>query len=145
MLSIDQKIGIQCQDGMPIMDFSHSHNTCIGKRHRRVSIFLKQLAQRTDMVIDLKRDAERAILEELKQGVLRPRVPREQVHRLREHRFTYEERRFEVLDALGDPNVVLLRPVEKSDERSRINDGGGHRGQSPRDAPDSKRGLEFRS
>ena len=81
------------------------------------------------MFIDLERDAERAILQEFEHGVLRPRVPREQVHGLREHRFTDEERRVEFVDAFGDPAVVLLSAVEKSNKRTCINDGGGHRGR----------------
>jgi hypothetical protein len=40
---------------------------------------------------------------------------------------TYEKRRVQVLDPLGDPAVMLFRPVEKSDQRPRINDGGAHR------------------
>ena len=47
------------------------------------------------------------------------------------------------LDALGDPVVALFRPIKKGDERSRVNDGGGHRGRSLRDACESKRKLRI--
>src|ERR1700737_631024 len=97
------------------------------------------------MLGDLERNAERPVLEQLENGVLRPRVTCKQIHRLSEHRFTDEERRIELLDALGGPAVVLFRPVEKSDERSRINDGGGHRGRSLRDDRDSKQARELRN
>jgi hypothetical protein len=52
MFSIDQEIGIQRQDGMPIMDFGHANDACIGQRHRRVPVFLKQFAQIIDVLID---------------------------------------------------------------------------------------------
>src|SRR5262245_20432323 len=97
------------------------------------------------MLFDPKGDAERTILEEFEQGIPRLWVTRKQIHCLREHRFTDEQGRVEVLDALGDPVVVLFRPIEKSDERSRINDGGAHCGRSLRDAGDSKRGRVFQN
>src|SRR5262249_11398124 len=62
------------------------------------------------------------------------------MHRFGEHRLTYEERRVQLLDSLGFPTGMLFRPVEKSDQRSRINDGGAHRDRNPRDARGSKRG-----
>ena len=137
MFSIDQEIGVQRQDGMPIMDFRHTNDACIGERHRRVPVFLQQLAQRADMLIDPECDAQRSMLDKLQDGNRRLWVTREQVHRFGEHRLTDEERRIELLEALRDPAVVLFRPVEKRDQRSRINDGYGHRGRSPRDAWDS--------
>ena len=65
MRSIEREIGIQCQDGVPFIDFSHSHNAHVGQRHRGVPIFAKQLAQRGGMLVDPDRNAERTILREL--------------------------------------------------------------------------------
>ena len=92
VFSIDQEIGIQRQDGMPIMDFRHTNDACIGQRHRRVPVFLKQFAQCTDMLIDPECDAHRPILDELKNSVRRLWVTREQVHRFGEYRLADEER-----------------------------------------------------
>ena len=50
MLSIDQEIGVERQDGMPIMDFRHPDDAGVGQRHRRVPVFLDQFAQRADML-----------------------------------------------------------------------------------------------
>src|SRR5260370_1159943 len=44
MFSIHCEIGIQRQDGMPFMALGHQHDASVSKRHRRVAIFLKQLA-----------------------------------------------------------------------------------------------------
>ena len=72
MFPIDREIGIQCQDGMPFMDFGHAYDASIRQRHRCVPIFLKQLAQGAYMLLDPECDIERTVLEELEQGVLRP-------------------------------------------------------------------------
>ena len=87
---------------------------------------VKQLAQRGHMLLDPKCKVERIILEEPEQGILRPWVTSEQIHRLREHRLTDEERRFEFLETLGDPAVVLFRAVKKGNERPCVNDNVSH-------------------
>src|SRR5262245_34600033 len=40
---------------------------------------------------------------------------------------------------------MMFRPVEKNDERPRINDGGAHFDRSPRNTWDSKEGPELRN
>src|SRR5262245_38265012 len=97
------------------------------------------------MLLDPERDTKRTIVNELEDDVLCLRIAREQVHRLRQHRLANEERRLELLDALGNPIVMLLRPVEEGDERSGINDGDGHCGRSLRDAWDWWRGRGHRN
>jgi hypothetical protein len=61
MFSIDQEIGIQRQDGVPIMDFRHANDACIRQRHRRVRIFPQQFAQCIDMLVDAECHVERPI------------------------------------------------------------------------------------
>src|SRR5581483_4521752 len=95
------------------------------------------------MLLDAKGDVERAIFDERQHGVLCLAIAREQEHRLREHRLAHEERRVELIDALGDPAVVTFCPIEKGDQRSGVNDGCGHCGRSLRDAWDLKRGRSF--
>ena len=72
MIAIDREIGVECQDGVGYIDFSHPHNTGIGQRHRPVPIFLMQLAQGRDMFVDAKRDLQRTIFDEPKQRILCP-------------------------------------------------------------------------
>ena len=67
---------------------------------------------------------------EFEQVVLCLGVTPQQIHGLREHRFTDEERRFEFFDALDNPAVVWFRTIEQGDERPRINDGA-HPGRIP--------------
>ena len=55
---------------MPIIDFRHTNDACIGQRHRHVFVFLKQPAQCIEMLIDSECDAQRPILHELRDGVL---------------------------------------------------------------------------
>src|SRR5579872_78906 len=143
MFSINREIGIERQDEMSIIVFRHADDARVGQRHRNVSIFVKQLAQFHDMLVDPKRDVERAIFDERQHGVLCLVKAREQEHRLREHRLTDEKRRVELLDALSDPAVVTFRSIEKGDQRSGVNDGCGHCGRSLRSAWDLKRGRSF--
>jgi hypothetical protein len=123
MFPIDRRIGIQRQDNVWFVVFGHAHHAGIGQRHGCVTIFLEQHAQRTDMLINSKGNAERTILKKLEQGVLCPRITRQQINRLREHRLTDKERRFELLDTLDNPTMVSFRPVEKGGQRPRVNDG----------------------
>ena len=51
MFAIDREIGIERQYGVPLIDFGHPHDTCIGERHRSVPIFLMQLAQGGDVLV----------------------------------------------------------------------------------------------
>src|ERR1700739_8821 len=97
------------------------------------------------MLVDLERDAQRAVVDELQEGVLRLGVASEQVRRLGEHRFTDKQGRVEFLETFCNAAVVLFRPIEKGDQRPRINDGDGHCGRSPRDAWDSRPGQAHRN
>jgi hypothetical protein len=82
------------------------------------------------MLLNVERDAERAIFEKPEYCLLRPGKRRKQMHRLGEHRLTHEKRRVELLDSLGYPALMTFRPVQKSEQRSRINNGGAHAGRS---------------
>ena len=62
------------------------------------------------------------------------------MHRFGEHRLKYEKRRVQLLDSLGYPTVMLFRPVEKSDQRSGVNDG-----RASRPKPARCSGFEARS
>src|SRR5262249_15801112 len=67
------------------------------------------------------------------------------MHRLREHRLTDEQGRFELLDPLYNPMMVSFRAVKERNERPRIKDGGGHRGRSRLNAWNSNQGPELRN
>ena len=112
------------------MDFRHSNNASIRERHRCVSIFVEQFAQVPEMLVDTKRKTQSPILDKLQQGILSFRVTGEQIHRFSEDRLTNEQGSVELLETLRDPIVKLLGAVKKSDQRSCINDGYGHRGRS---------------
>lgn len=51
MLSIHQEIGIQGEDGVPVMDLRHADDACIRQRHRRVPVLPEQAAQYPDMLV----------------------------------------------------------------------------------------------
>ena len=76
-----------------------------------------QLEQGGDIPLDAKSDLERTILQKPEQCILRPGEAREQMHRLGQYRLTDEQQRVQLLDLLGDPAVMLFRPVEKGDQR----------------------------
>ncbi len=84
------------------------------------------------LFVDPESDAERTILQEGEQRIVRSRAPGKKMHRLGQDGFADEERGFECFDPLGDPAVVLFPSVEKGNERPGISDRQ-HRGQSPRD------------
>src|SRR5262249_60159029 len=42
--AIDREIGIEHEDGVPVIDFGHPHDARIREGHRPVPIFLMQLA-----------------------------------------------------------------------------------------------------
>jgi endonuclease/exonuclease/phosphatase family metal-dependent hydrolase len=65
MLAIDQKVGVQSQDFVPLMEFGHAYDARIRQRHRGVAILLKQPAHLTDLLLDPERNTERAILQEV--------------------------------------------------------------------------------
>ncbi len=143
MLSIDEEIGIERQDEMPTVDFRHANDAGVRQRHRRVPVFLHQSAQCAEMLLDLECNPKRAILDELQDCILRLRVTREQTHRFGEHRLADEERRVELVEALRDPAVAPLRPVEEGDQRPNVNDGRRHPDRSPRDVLDRMRDPEL--
>ena len=64
---------------MPLIDFGHPHDTRIGERHRSVPIFLMQLAQGGDVLVDVECDHERTIFEKPEQCIMRPGETREQI------------------------------------------------------------------
>jgi len=130
MFAIDREIGIERQYGVSLIDFGHPNDTRIGERHRSVPIFLMQFAKSGDMLVDAERDPERAIFEKAEQRILCPREAREQMHRLGQHWFTHEKWRVQFFDPIGCPTVMPFRPVEKGNQRPRINDCGGHRDQN---------------
>ena len=66
VLAIDSEIRIERQDRVALMDFGHAHHTRIGERHGPVPVFPMQLAQQRDMLLYLKADAKRTILEQTK-------------------------------------------------------------------------------
>lgn len=71
VLPADQEIRIQSQGGVPIMNFGHPYDAGIGERHRRVPIFLQQLAKLGEMLFDAKRNAECTVREEIEKNLLR--------------------------------------------------------------------------
>ena len=74
-----------------------------------------QFAQGGDVLVDVECEHERTIFEKPEQCIMRPGETREQMHCLGQHRLTYEKGRFQVLDPLSDPAVMLFRTVKKSD------------------------------
>ena len=74
--AIDREIGIERQHGVSLVDLGHPHDARIGERHRSVAIFLMQLEQGGDMLLDAKSDAERTIFEQSEQCILRSREAR---------------------------------------------------------------------
>jgi hypothetical protein len=70
-----------------------------------------------------------ALRSKSEQSILSPGKPGKQMHRLRQDRFTQEQRRLEFIDPFDDPGMMLFCPVEESDQWSRINDGATHCGQ----------------
>ncbi len=82
MFPIDREIGIERQHNVLLVDLGHPHNARIGERHRSVAVFLMQLEQGGDMLLDAKGDAARTIFEQSEQCILRSREAREQMHRL---------------------------------------------------------------
>jgi len=97
------------------------------------------------MILDMERNAECTVGDQPEQRILRHGQARQQMHGLRQHGLAHQERRRQPADARGDPAVVPFGPVEKCDERSGINDGGVHRGRSPRGAGGSSQGPELQN
>ena len=95
------------------------------------------------MLLDVECDSERTIFEQPEQRILGPRKARQEMHRLGQYRLAYEQRHVQLYDTLGHPAVIPLPPVDKSDERSGINDGGVHRDRSPQGVRDSSRDPEL--
>ena len=93
MFTVDHEIGIERQHRILIVNFSHPHNTRIGERHWPISIFLMQLAQGGNVLIDAERDSKRAIFKKSEQSILSPVKPGEQMHRFGQNRLTHEQRR----------------------------------------------------
>ena len=71
---------------MPIMDLRHANDACVGQPHRRVFVFLSQLAQWTDMLVVPERDTQRATLGEFPGRRPGPLGNAQEIHRLGEHR-----------------------------------------------------------
>ena len=115
MFAIDREIGIECQNGVPLVDLSHPYDARIGERHRPIPIFLVQLKQGGEVLLDVEGDRKRTIFEKSKQCILRSREAREQMHRLGQYRLTNEQRRVQLLKLFGNPAMMLLRAVGKSD------------------------------
>ncbi len=46
---------------MPLVHFGHPHNTRIGKRHRPIAVLVLQPLENRNMVLDVKRDLQRAV------------------------------------------------------------------------------------
>ena len=84
----------------------------------------------SEVLLDVEGDRKRTIFEKSEQCILRSREAREQMHRLGQYRLTNEQRRVQLLELFGNPEMMLLRAVEKSDQRSGVKNGDGHRGQS---------------
>ena len=70
--------------------------------------------QRLDVLDHPEWNAERTILQELQQRLLRLRVPSEEMHCLGKHRLAYKERRFEFLDARRNPTMVSFGEIKKA-------------------------------
>ena len=75
------------------------------------------------MLFKPKRHRKRTILEEIEKRVLCFRKACNQIECLCEDRFANQEGRLNLLDSFDGPEVMPLRSIEKSDERSGINDG----------------------
>src|SRR5262250_2356528 len=69
--TINQEVGIQRQNGVPLVNLGHPHNARIGKRHRDVLVLLKQPAQLADVLINPEGNAECAVVDKVEDGALR--------------------------------------------------------------------------
>ena len=126
MFTVDHEIGIERQHRILIVNFGHPHDTRIGERHWPISIFLMQLAEGGNVLIDAERDPERTIFKKPEQSILSSGEPGEQMHRFRQNRFTHEQRRLQFIDPFDDPGMMLFCPVEERDQGPGINDGATH-------------------
>jgi hypothetical protein len=71
MFAVVREIRVECQHGMPFIDFGHSNDACISERHRLVTIFLVQFAQDRDVLLDTESDLHRVVFEKPKECILR--------------------------------------------------------------------------
>ena len=65
------------------------------------------------------------------QCIMSLRKTAHRMHCFGQHGFAHEKGRVQLLNPIDDPKVMLFRPVEESDQRARINDGGAYRDRSP--------------
>ena len=82
--------------------------------------------ERADVLIDPKCQLERAILEKIEQGGLRPLRTPEQIGRLGQNRLANEQRCFQLRDAGGGPEMISFRTIESRYEGPSVNDGSHH-------------------
>ena len=90
MFTVDHEIGIKRQHRILIVNFGHPYDTRVGERHWPISIFLMQLAQGGNVLIDAERNPEGTIFKKVEQSMLCAGKPGEQVHCFRQNRFTHE-------------------------------------------------------
>ena len=90
VLSINQKVGIQCQNSMPVMNFRHPNNAGVCQRHRNVFVLPKKLADLCDLLLNLESDAKRAVLDELQEANLYVRITLKSEQRFHDHWLTSE-------------------------------------------------------
>src|SRR5438105_5037151 len=109
MFAIYRKIGIEREDGLSVVDFRHSHDAGVGNRHWPITIFLMQLAQCRDVLLDAEAESERALLQQPEKAILPCGKTGEQMHCFREHRLANEQWSREFLDALGNPAMMSFR------------------------------------
>ena len=122
MFSVDHEIGVHSHDGMIFMEFSHTNDTGIGQRHRRILIFSQQPVYRADVVFQPKSQHDGAIREKTEQCILGFWEAREQVHHFGQHSLTDQKWRIEAVDPLSDPAMIVFRSIEEGNKRPGVND-----------------------
>lgn len=114
---VDEKVTVQREHNAGRMDFTHSHETDIGKRGRKVPVLAKQSSQGRDLVRQIKLAEQVAAFDHRENPIRVQPVALEQEKNLGDDRLAAEEWVVQLLELVPHPAVLPGTPVEIGDER----------------------------
>ena len=125
VLAVDQKITVSGEDNAVGLQFTHTQQTSIRKRHRHVGVFPKQLDKLVGFTCGIEIGTDQALLPKRQQFVLRFRKVAEQKPSLGQDGIASQEWRFQLRRLLSHPSVILVAIMNQRRQWPGVNNDCG--------------------
>lgn len=124
--TIHPEIGVEGHDRRVGVQFNHADEAGVRERHGNGGVLRQERAEREELAVDAKRNLEHPPPDEIEHGLGATGELSYEVAGFGEHGLARQQRRFDSVERLTGPCVVLVAFVEQGHDRPGVDDDAPH-------------------